>query len=55
MKFLKKQASDLNLPIEVYSVVTGKPVVVITWVGQEPSLPAIMLNSHMDVVPVFPV
>lgn len=54
VKFLKKQASDLNLPIEIYSVVTGKPIVVITWVGQEPSLPAIMLNSHMDVVPVFP-
>ena len=24
-----------------------------TWPGLEPDLPAIMLNSHMDVVPVF--
>lgn len=25
----------------------------ITWIGSQPSLPSIMLNSHMDVVPVF--
>ncbi len=25
----------------------------ITWTGSEPALPSIMLNSHMDVVPVF--
>jgi len=25
-----------------------------TWTGQEPELPSILLNSHMDVVPVFP-
>lgn len=24
-----------------------------TWVGQQPELPAIVLNSHMDVVPVY--
>ena len=29
--------------------------VVITWKGKEPDLPSIMLNSHIDVVPVFPV
>ena len=29
--------------------------VVITWEGQDPSLPSIILNSHIDVVPVFPV
>jgi hypothetical protein len=26
-----------------------------TWIGTDPSLPSICLNSHMDVVPVFPV
>ena len=26
----------------------------ITWTGSQPDLPSIMLNSHMDVVPVFP-
>lgn len=29
------------------------PVVIMTWKGTEPELPSIMLNSHMDVVPVF--
>lgn len=28
------------------------PVVTITWIGLKPKLPSIMLNSHMDVVPV---
>ena len=31
-----------------------RPVVVITWVGTKPDLSSIMLNSHVDVVPVFP-
>lgn len=29
------------------------PVVVMTWLGTEPSLQTIVLNSHMDVVPVI--
>jgi len=33
----------------------GKPVVIITWLGQKPEMPSILLNSHMDVVPVYPV
>ena len=27
---------------------------VVSWGGTQPDLPSIMLNSHMDVVPVFP-
>jgi len=53
--FLKKQAVSLGLPLKVYSVVPGKPIVVLTWEGSEPNLPSVLLNSHMDVVPVFPV
>lgn len=30
-----------------------KPICIITWTGTEPTLPSIVLNSHMDVVPVF--
>ncbi|KDR16327.1 aminoacylase-1 [Zootermopsis nevadensis] len=52
--FLKKQAVQLGLPLQVYSVVFGKPIVVLTWEGLEPGLPSVLLNSHMDVVPVFP-
>lgn len=53
--FLRKQAESLNLPIKVYHVQANKPIVVITWIGTEPAKPAILLNSHMDVVPVFEV
>ena len=51
---MKKQAATLNLPYKVYFPVKAtKPVIVISWIGTEPTLPAILLNSHMDVVPVF--
>ncbi|XP_015601139.1 aminoacylase-1 [Cephus cinctus] len=52
IKFLEKQAKSLDLPIKIYHVHPKKPIVVITWEGTEPSKPAILLNSHMDVVPV---
>lgn len=32
----------------------NRPVLILTWRGSDPSLPSIMLNSHLDVVPVFP-
>lgn len=51
--FLKDQAVTLNLPVQVYNVGPKNPVVIITWKGTEPTLPSILLNSHMDVVPVF--
>jgi aminoacylase len=30
----------------------GKPVVIAEWVGSDPSMPCIFLNSHYDVVPI---
>jgi acetylornithine deacetylase/succinyl-diaminopimelate desuccinylase-like protein len=33
-------------------MVPGKPIVLLTWEGKDPHLPAILLNSHVDVVPV---
>lgn len=54
VQFLKEQAMSLDLPVTVYYPANDmNPVVVMTWVGSEPSLPSIMLNSHTDVVPVF--
>lgn len=53
VEFLQKQAKSLDLPLRTYYCFPGKPIVVLTWVGQEPSIPVILLNSHMDVVPVF--
>ena len=32
-----------------------KPVFVMTWEGKNPKLASVLLNSHIDVVPVFPV
>ncbi|KAL5278505.1 ACY1.2 family protein [Megaselia abdita] len=55
VSFLKNQAAALNLPVKVvYPGGPTKPIVLISWVGSDPSLPSILLNSHMDVVPVFP-
>ncbi|XP_014235528.1 aminoacylase-1-like isoform X1 [Trichogramma pretiosum] len=53
IQFLRKQAKDLDLSINVYHVHPKKPIAVMSWIGTEPSLPSILLNSHMDVVPVF--
>lgn len=52
VKFLQKLAQNIGLPSEVYCEIEGKPVVIVTWLGTRPELPSIMLNSHMDVVPV---
>ncbi|XP_070157695.1 aminoacylase-1 [Polyergus mexicanus] len=51
--FLKKQAQSLDLPIKIYHVHPEKPIVIVTWTGTQPTKPSILLNSHMDVVPVF--
>ncbi|EDV49624.1 uncharacterized protein Dere_GG17282 [Drosophila erecta] len=55
VEFLKRQAEDLDIPIKVYHPLDKEnPVVVLTWEGTEKEWPSILLNSHMDVVPVFP-
>ncbi|XP_046582533.1 aminoacylase-1-like [Haliotis rubra] len=52
--FLSDLAKDIGLECKVVEVLPGKPFVVMTWRGTEPSLKALMLHSHVDVVPVFP-
>lgn len=53
VEFLKKQAENLGLEVTVCYPGNEKcPVVLMTWTGNEPELPSILLNSHMDVVPV---
>ncbi|SPP81199.1 aminoacylase-1-like [Drosophila guanche] len=55
VEFLRRQAGSLNLPVDVvYPALPSKPAVIIKWLGKQPELPSIVLNSHMDVVPVFP-
>ncbi|XP_055708969.1 aminoacylase-1-like [Phlebotomus papatasi] len=53
--FLRRQASSLGMDFKVFYPVNEKnPIVILSLKGSDPSLPAILLNSHMDVVPVFP-
>ncbi|XP_068156920.1 aminoacylase-1-like [Drosophila tropicalis] len=55
LEFLRKQAKLLELPIVVHYPIDEKaPVAVLTWQGLEPELPSVLLNSHMDVVAVYP-
>ncbi|CAH0702372.1 unnamed protein product [Spodoptera exigua] len=49
--FWVRQANEVGLPYTVYAP-AGKPIFVATLEGSDPSLPSIMLNSHMDVVTV---
>ncbi|EDW84997.1 uncharacterized protein Dwil_GK14410 [Drosophila willistoni] len=54
VEFLKRQAASLELPVDVvYPVNEKNPVVIMKWLGSQPELPSIILNSHTDVVPVF--
>ncbi|CAG9787633.1 unnamed protein product [Diatraea saccharalis] len=53
LTYLRGQASELGLPVQVYEPVARKPILVMTWEGTEPNMPSILLNSHIDVVPVF--
>ncbi|XP_061395567.1 aminoacylase-1-like [Musca vetustissima] len=55
IKFLSQQLDALEIPYKVYHINgdATKPVIIGTWEGYQPELPAILLNSHMDVVPVF--
>lgn len=54
LTFLERQATELGLPIKAIEAYPGKPNIIMTFEGRDPSLPAILLNSHTDVVPVFP-
>ncbi|KAI5083074.1 hypothetical protein GOP47_0002817 [Adiantum capillus-veneris] len=51
--FILSLAHNLSIhPARVVELVPGKGIALLTWSGSDPSLPSILLNSHMDVVPV---
>lgn len=50
--FLKKVSEEYGFEYDTYECVKGKPIVLLTWRGSDESLPSILLNSHIDVVPV---
>ena len=51
VNFWKALAKAADVPVNVYEVVPGYPIVVLKWAGKDSSQRSIMLNSHMDVVP----
>lgn len=52
--FLQRLADQLQLSVTIERPAHPlKPVIILTWPGLEPALPSILLNSHMDVVPVY--
>ncbi|CAJ0584244.1 unnamed protein product, partial [Mesorhabditis spiculigera] len=53
VKFLFRLADELGIQRRKFEPVEGQPHVVLTVKGTHPELPALLLYSHMDVVPVF--
>lgn len=49
--FINTQAKSLSLESQTTEFVKGKPHILLKWVGSDPTLPALLLNSHTDVVP----
>jgi aminoacylase len=51
--WLVQRAKAVGLDVEVIEPVENKPIVIMTWVGTQPELPCVILNSHYDVVPIM--
>ena len=51
--FLQKIVEEIGLEQRVIRTDVKRPILVATWLGKEPNLPTILLNSHTDVVPVY--
>ncbi|XP_010509616.1 PREDICTED: aminoacylase-1-like [Camelina sativa] len=49
-RFIISEAKSISLETQPIELVLGKPIVLLKWIGSDPSLPAILLNSHVDVV-----
>lgn len=54
VEFLQKIIEDIGLEHHIIQTDPERPILVASWIGEEPSLPSILLNSHTDVVPVYP-
>ncbi|VEL19926.1 unnamed protein product [Protopolystoma xenopodis] len=52
VEWLIKQGKSLGLSIHIVEIVSNNPIVILCWKGYRPDLSSILLNSHMDVVPV---
>ncbi|RZC44062.1 hypothetical protein C5167_037008 [Papaver somniferum] len=54
ISYLTSQAQSIGLKTTIFEFAPSKPLLIITWVGSNPSLSSILLNSHLDSVPAEP-
>ncbi|QHN82425.1 Aminoacylase-1A [Arachis hypogaea] len=54
VSYLISQADSLALRYQTLYFSPNKPLLLLTWQGTDPSLPSILLNSHLDSVPAEP-
>ncbi|XP_058190079.1 uncharacterized protein LOC131307543 [Rhododendron vialii] len=54
ISFLQSQSQLLNLTAHLLHFSPSKPLLLLTWTGSNPSLPSVLLNSHLDSVPAEP-
>lgn len=52
--FLLPEARSIGLHARVLEFAPGKPLLLLSWPGSDPSLPSLLLNSHIDSVPTEP-
>ncbi|KAM8929987.1 aminoacylase-1-like [Pelodytes ibericus] len=52
-EFLFRVAEDIGLKSRKLKLSSGSTILILTWQGTDPHLKSIVLNSHIDVVPVF--
>lgn len=51
--WLDEQCRLVGLDTKIVTPVKGKPILIASLIGSEPSLPCLILNSHYDVVPAM--
>lgn len=53
-EFIVSKAKSIGLNTQILEYAKGKPIILLTWTGKNPSWPSILLNSHLDSVPAEP-
>ncbi|XP_053324680.1 aminoacylase-1 [Spea bombifrons] len=53
IEFLVRVAEDIGLESRKIKLSSGLTILILSWWGTKPQLKSVVLNSHIDVVPVF--
>ncbi|KAK9163948.1 hypothetical protein Syun_004850 [Stephania yunnanensis] len=54
VSYLTSQAHSIGLTTRTLLLTPAAPLLLVTWPGTRPSLPSLLLNSHLDSVPAEP-